>query len=140
MSLSVKDIIQIADEVYPDGLVGQAAARRNVGDGLAKFVATELKETFESHHSDKEKLETAHQAMRNAINELVAVANAFSERLTVPEDKRLQTLLAAARQHGEDSEPEHEVGDLQQMLSWAWGMLTEENRSKLYDEAIENII
>jgi hypothetical protein len=38
----------------------------------------------------------------------------------------LQYYLDAAQQHGEDSEPDHEVGDLQDLLRTMWSLLTPE--------------
>ena len=32
------------------------------------------------------------------------------------QNERLESVLAAAKQHGKDSEPDHEVGDLQDCL------------------------
>ena len=40
----------------------------------------------------------------------------------------LETLIEAAKQHGEDSEPDHEVGDLQDFLRAMWELLTPEQR------------
>lgn len=40
----------------------------------------------------------------------------------------LQYYLDAAQQHGEDSEPDHEVGDLQDLLRTMWSLLTPEQR------------
>lgn len=36
----------------------------------------------------------------------------------------VELVIDAARQHGEDSEPDHEVGDLQDALRSMWGILT----------------
>lgn len=40
----------------------------------------------------------------------------------------LEDLIDAAKQHGEDSEPDHEVGDLQDLLRAMWELLTPEQR------------
>lgn len=40
----------------------------------------------------------------------------------------LEVLIEAAKQHGEDSEPDHEVGDLQDFLRAMWELLTPEQR------------
>jgi hypothetical protein len=40
----------------------------------------------------------------------------------------IEDYLTAARIHGEDSEPDHEVGDLQDLLRTMWSMLTPEQR------------
>lgn len=45
---------------------------------------------------------------------------------------RIEKLLEAAEAHGENSEPDHEVGDLREMLQDAWKLMTEEQRGKLY--------
>jgi hypothetical protein len=36
--------------------------------------------------------------------------------------------IGAAEKHGEDSEPDHEVGDLQEFLRAMWGFLSPEQR------------
>lgn len=43
----------------------------------------------------------------------------------------LSPLFDAARTHGEDSEAEHEVGDLQSLLMEAWSLLSVEARGRL---------
>ena len=35
-------------------------------------------------------------------------------------DDVIEELMAKAKQHGEDSEPDHEVGDLQDLLRLLW--------------------
>lgn len=52
---------------------------------------------------------------------------------TTPElnDPRIQRVLNAARQHGENDEPGHEVGDLQDVLRAAWSLMTLEQRNQL---------
>lgn len=47
-------------------------------------------------------------------------------------DEPLHALFEAACRHGEDSgEPDHEVGDLQDLLLAAWGVMTEAQRAAL---------
>jgi hypothetical protein len=79
-SLSLGDIIKIANEAYPDNKVLEAYEQLskgkkypNVGDGLAEFVARELQETFESGKSRQEQLERVLRAMTTARRELEAV-------------------------------------------------------------------
>lgn len=36
----------------------------------------------------------------------------------------IENLIQSAKQHGLDSEPDHEVGDLQQFLRLAWSLMT----------------
>ena len=54
--------------------------------------------------------------------------------MTPDADPRLEALLAAAEQHGLESEPDHEVGDLQDLLRACWSRLGEHDRAALYDE------
>lgn len=37
----------------------------------------------------------------------------------------IETLISAAEQHGQDSEPDHEVGDLQEFLRAAWSLMSD---------------
>jgi hypothetical protein len=46
----------------------------------------------------------------------------------------LQKLLQAAEDHGKDSDPEMEVGDLQGILYTCWRLLTPAQRSEVYKE------
>lgn len=71
------------------------------------------------------------QEFANAIsfpeNDLVL----FSPRDSQPEPvdfEPLETFIEAAQQHGEDSDPDHEVGDLQDYLRAMWELLTPEQR------------
>ena len=43
----------------------------------------------------------------------------------------VERLIEAARRHGEDSEPDHEVGDLQDVLRAAWAELTPDQRRRV---------
>jgi hypothetical protein len=45
----------------------------------------------------------------------------------------LDEIFSAARRHGQDSEPEHEVGDLQDALSVAWNLLTPAQQQQVYE-------
>ena len=55
-----------------------------------------------------------------------------TERITVPADAArmldVEFYIEAAQQHGADSEPDHEVGDLQDFLRAMWAMLSVEQR------------
>jgi len=48
--------------------------------------------------------------------------------------KTLRLLTAAARAHGEISEPDHEVGDLQEILTSCWKRLSHEERGGVIDD------
>ena len=54
----------------------------------------------------------------------------------------LESLLQMAHQHGLDScEPDHEVGDLQDILREAWSIMTDEQKDKLIQShACQNLI
>lgn len=43
-------------------------------------------------------------------------------------------LLGAARRHGEESEPEHEVGDLEEIVFACWARLTPAQRAEVHAE------
>jgi hypothetical protein len=44
----------------------------------------------------------------------------------------VEHLLTVAKQHGEDSEPDHEVGDLQDFLRVAWALLNEQQKAAFF--------
>lgn len=46
-------------------------------------------------------------------------------------DTLYQYIINKARQHGEDSDPDHEVGDLQDVLREALTLMTKTQRTKL---------
>jgi hypothetical protein len=48
--------------------------------------------------------------------------------------EHLQELLDAARAHGQEDDPEHEVGDLQQILMSCWERLSAKDRFAVYRE------
>ena len=51
----------------------------------------------------------------------------------------VEILIEAAEQHGQDSEPDHEVGDLQTYLRAAWKVLTPEQKLEvLQDDDVVN--
>lgn len=57
-------------------------------------------------------------------------------------DHTLECILNSAQQHGEDSEPDHEVGDLQDALRIAWELLDGKGRqtliSRFFAEVADN--
>ena len=64
-----------------------------------------------------------------AFFEQVITAKDDTERsFTLSDVKDVDTYTHAAFVHGEDSEGDHEVGDLQDLLRAAWGLMTEEQR------------
>jgi hypothetical protein len=52
----------------------------------------------------------------------------------------LARLLAATEAHGQQSEPEHEAGDLQQILRSCWARLTPAQQRAVYQEHAELVL
>lgn len=53
----------------------------------------------------------------------------------------IELLLAAARQHGLDSDPDHEVGDLQEASRKMWELMTPAQRLRLMaDDDIREVV
>jgi len=53
----------------------------------------------------------------------------------------VEDLIGFAEKHGEDSEPDHEVGDLQDLLRAAWRLMTpEQRREMLIDASVSNVV
>lgn len=46
-------------------------------------------------------------------------------------DPRVERVLSAAQQHGASSQPDHEVGDLQDVLRTAWSLMSPQQRDQL---------
>jgi hypothetical protein len=82
---TLKDIIQIADRVYPDGLVGQAFKAeqgpppKEVGDTLATFIVRELKDTFDPKATALDQINEARRVIARASIELGDVARTFRD-------------------------------------------------------------
>jgi len=68
---------------------------------------------------------------------LVDVIVADEKGQDVEGDALLQDILHAATTHGEQSEAEHEVGDLQMVLTLIWEMLTRDQRRVIYQRVAE---
>lgn len=45
----------------------------------------------------------------------------------------VEDIIDGARQHGENEDPDHEVGDLQDVLRFTWGLLTEDQRLRVLE-------
>ena len=81
------DIIKTASNAYPDGLIEQAAAAKvrrgrhlqGVGDGLAEFIARELKEIFDENLGFTQNVTNAADALLRAKREVHAVKQALDE-------------------------------------------------------------
>lgn len=75
--MTLLTLVRIADKVYPEGLILQAAGAGKVGDGLAEFIVNELEDTYDPDASDKDQINEAVRVMTNARDELNIVLNAF---------------------------------------------------------------
>ena len=82
--MTLEEIIRIADDAYDfDALVEQyfRDPTGNHGDGLAKFVALELMETYDVDATTVDQLEEARRVIQAAERQLACVAEALGERL-----------------------------------------------------------
>jgi len=58
-----------------------------------------------------------------------------------PERMGIEAYIEAAEQHGLDDDPDHEVGDLQDLLRKAWEYMPEEARQRFVaDERVREIL
>ncbi len=46
----------------------------------------------------------------------------------------LEEMIAAAENHGQESDDAHEVGDLIEVLRTCWGKLTQQQQREVYNE------
>lgn len=79
MTLTLDELIQMVNAIYPDGKVFEYHNEPDGlhGDGLARFIAFELGETFVDGTDVRDQLEDAIHAMTTAWNELGAVREAL---------------------------------------------------------------
>jgi hypothetical protein len=83
--MDLNKLMEIASDVYPDGLVGRhwndgqgMPDAAELGDDLARFIVIELKDTFDPNASSGTQLEEAARCMNSAANELFVVAEALN--------------------------------------------------------------
>jgi len=78
-SLTLQQVIDVADKAYPDGLVGlyHRAPYTCHGDTLAQFIAAELTDTFNTRAGRARQLAEAAHAIANAVRELNSVIRAL---------------------------------------------------------------
>ena len=81
-----KDLIEIVDEVYPDGMVGLYFHEPYGchGDTLASFVARKLCETFDEGATKEQQLTEAIRVLSTAARELQDVIDALVEQQEKP--------------------------------------------------------
>lgn len=91
--MNLKRLIEIADAAYDSGDGENLVSRYHnsphddSGDSLARFIAIELSETFDSNSSDEEQLNTAASQIQRAIDQLTNVLDAFEQKTV---DKRTE--------------------------------------------------
>jgi hypothetical protein len=81
--MELKTLIETADKAYDeDGLVLQyfMEPAGEHGDGLAKFIAEELRETYDSEVSTEEQIAEALRVMLQARDQLCRVIAGFEEK------------------------------------------------------------
>ncbi len=98
--MTLDEIIQMADEAYPDGLVARAHKGEDAGDTLALFIVRELADTYDPDASDAEQATAASGALGTAIDELQAVCSALAN-------------LSQQQESGEGRPEGHVEGDQQ---------------------------
>ena len=90
--MNVKEILDIANSGYPDGFLSEhytskgTLKRYDIGDGLARFIVSEIIQTYDDGSSDKEQLEHALHVMRNGERDINYVCNAIEGKLFEMED------------------------------------------------------
>lgn len=79
--MTLAELIKIADAAYDDGLIELCFKKPNKdhGDTLAKFIAAELKDTFDEDASDDNQLLEASRCMGSAMRQLGGVQSAFDD-------------------------------------------------------------
>lgn len=77
--MTVDEILEIADQVYPDGIIGLYAADPDGehGDTLAQFIVREISQTYDESMTDEEQLYEAERVMHTAADEVSAVQQAL---------------------------------------------------------------
>ena len=88
--MKLSALIAIANDVYPDGLIAQAHKDKrrtdDIGDGLARFIADELSDTFDAKMSSRTQLADAADAMQCAMDEIRNVYDAFTKQMCVEDE------------------------------------------------------
>jgi hypothetical protein len=83
--MTLIQLMTIAIKAYPDGIVaeyvlpksGKFVDNKHGGDGLARFIAAELNETFEPTATKNEQIKEAVRCLDRAIYELNQVIDAL---------------------------------------------------------------
>jgi len=54
-------------------------------------------------------------------------------------ERDIEAIIQRAKKHGEESDPDMEVGDLQQVLRFVWGTLTSYQRRVLLKQITDEV-
>jgi len=82
--MTLEEIIRIADAAYDcDQLVlaYHKEPEEKHGDGLAEFICGEITDVYDEDDTAVNQLAEAARVMQNAVDQLLAVASAFNDRL-----------------------------------------------------------
>ena len=74
--MKLKDIIKIASDAYSDGLIEQYfnTPSGDFGDSLAKFIAMEIKDTYDPAATDNKQLFEAYRVIESIKRQVANVA------------------------------------------------------------------
>lgn len=89
--MQLNELMEIADNVYPDGLISEYWSREKQcpiynpkgGDTLAYFIVFELFETFDSNANYIDQLEEAERVMDRAAQQLEDLSSEFHDKAMI---------------------------------------------------------
>jgi len=92
--MTLDQLIDIVDEIYGDGLVGMyyENPKKNHGDTRAKFIALELKDTFDSGATNAQQLWEAQRVISSACDQLGELVDNLRD-LTLTEQEKEEPCL-----------------------------------------------
>ena len=84
-TMTLRELIEIANTNYPDGYIVGCFEDRNVGqdDGLAKFIVDELTDSYDGDATDEQQLDEALRVITNAMRQVLGVVNDLEYRRNV---------------------------------------------------------
>jgi len=86
--ISLKEIIAAGSDAYPENLVLRSfEGEENVGDGLAEFIAREIKDLYDESADDNVNEESIVTGLARAVDEMESVRNAILVRFNEERDK-----------------------------------------------------
>lgn len=79
MHKTAEIILAELDKVYPDNMIKMGMAGKKIGDGLAEFIVTEVKEVTHGEPTMEAALDSAKRALLMAVKELTACVDKIDE-------------------------------------------------------------